>query len=299
MDYPGRSYVDSFIGSLLAEDGLSRNTVLAYRRDVRHFSTTLAQKGVALLAVRHEEIRGYLAERLESGHSPRSNARLVSALKRFYRYLLREGSIDHDPAAQIAAPRLGRYLPTNLTEDEVEALLAVAPEASSTGLRDKAMLELLYACGLRVSELVSLQVSQLFLDAGYLRVEGKGNKERLVPIGEQAIHWVLRYMDEARPALLAGHGSCKAAFVTRRGSGMTRQGFWYVVKRLARQAGIRQHLSPHTLRHAFATHLLDHGADLRTVQMLLGHNNLSTTQIYTHITGRRMKALHQAHHPRG
>ena len=299
MEDPDRYHIDNFVGALLAEDGLSRNTVVAYRRDIRHFSTVLAQKRVALLSARHADIHDYLAARLKSGHSPRSNARLVSALKRFYRYLLREGKIDHDPTAQIAAPRLGRYLPTNLTESEVETLLAVAPEASAVGLRDKAMLELLYACGLRVSELVGLEMSRLFPDAGYLRVTGKGNKERLVPIGEQAVKWALRYIDESRPVLLAGHGDCRAVFVTRRGGGMTRQGFWYAVKRLARLAGIRRPLSPHTLRHAFATHLLEHGADLRTVQMLLGHNNLSTTQIYTHVTGGRMKALHRTHHPRG
>ena len=299
MDYPGRCYIDDFVGALLAEDGLSRNTVLAYRRDVRHFSISLARKRVELPQARPEDIRGYLAERLKSGHSPRSNARLVSALKRFYRYLLREKKIDRDPTAQTASPRLGRHLPVCLTESEVDALLAAPPETSSAGLRDKAMLELLYACGLRVSELVGLQTSQLFLDAGYLRVAGKGNKERLVPIGEQAIEWVLRYIGEARPALLAGHGDCGAVFVTRRGGGMTRQGFWYVIKRLACRAGVSRRLSPHTLRHAFATHLLEHGADLRTVQVLLGHGNLSTTQIYTHITGERMKALHRAHHPRG
>jgi integrase/recombinase XerD len=222
----------------------------------------------------------------------------LSSLRRFYQYLVREGRMQVDPSAQIDAPKLGRPLPKALTEAEVDALLQAPDVKQFLGMRDRAMLELLYACGLRVTELVNLQVSQLNLRQGVLRVVGKGNKERLVPLGEEAAEWMERYVEEARPALLRGRMS-DAFFVTQRGTAMTRQAFWYLIKRYAQHAGIVTGLSPHSLRHSFATHLLNHGADLRALQMLLGHSNLSTTQIYTHVARERLKGVHAAHHPRG
>ncbi len=291
--------VEEFISVLLSEDGLSRNTVAAYRRDVVHFTAAMQRRNRALDSARREDVRACLAERADGGYNARSNARFVSSVRRFYRYLMREGVVEKDPTEEIASPKFGRRLPSDLSESEVENLLAAPSPDKPAGLRDKAMLELLYACGLRVSELVGLETSQLFLDAGYLRVVGKGSKERLVPIGEQAAEWVQRYFEEGRPALLAKHGGCKAVFVGNRGRALTRQAFWYALKKLARKAGIVKPLSPHTLRHAFATHLLNHGANLRVVQMLLGHSDLSTTQIYTHVANERLKSLHKAHHPRG
>ena len=299
MEHTSRDQIKTFISALLSQDGLSINTVTAYRHDIRYFSTIMQQKGIALLAVRREDIRDCLGDRIDSGYNPRSNARFISAIRRFYRYLIREGMIDKDPTEEIVLPKFGRHLPSNLSEDEVESLLSAPSENTLIGLRNKAMLELLYACGLRVSELVSLEMSQIFLDAGYLRVIGKGSKERLVPIGDEATEWMQCYLEKSRPRLLSKHGNCRAVFVSNRGQALTRQAFWYAIKKLTRQAGISKPLSPHTLRHAFATHLLNHGADLRTVQMLLGHSDLSTTQIYTHVANFRMKTLHQAHHPRG
>lgn len=299
MTDPADDRVEEFISTLLSQDGLSRNTAAAYRRDVAHFTAAIHRRKLALGSVRREDVRACLAERADGGYSARSNARFVSSIRRFYRYLVREGIVEKDPTEEIASPKLGRRLPSDLSESEVESLLAAPSPDQPAGLRDKAMLELLYACGLRVSELVGLETSQLFLDAGYLRVIGKGNKERLVPIGEQAAEWMQRYFDEGRPALLARHGGCRAVFVSNRGRALTRQAFWYALKKLARKAGVAKPLSPHTLRHAFATHLLNHGANLRVVQMLLGHSDLSTTQIYTHVANERLKSLHKAHHPRG
>ena len=291
--------VEEFISALLSQDGLSRNTVVAYRRDVARFVAAMRRKNVAIDTARREDVRACLAERADGGYTARSNARFISSIRRFYRYLAREGIVETDPTEEISSPKLGRRLPADLSESEVESLLAAPSPDKPTGLRDKAMLELLYACGLRVSELVGIETSQLFLDAGYLRVVGKGSKERLVPIGEQAAEWTQRYLEEGRPALLAKHANCKAVFVSNRGRGLTRQAFWYALKKLARKAGVVKPLSPHTLRHAFATHLLNHGANLRVVQMLLGHGDLSTTQIYTHVANERLKSLHKAHHPRG
>ncbi len=299
MDRLGGDCIEAFISALVTQDGLSRNTIAAYRRDVRHFSAVMRRKDVGLQTVRREDVRGCLAERIGGGYTARSNARFISSLRRFYRYLVREGVIGKDPTEEISLPKFGRRLPSNLTESEVESLLAAPSWDTPVGLRDKAMLELLYACGLRVSELVGLETSQLFLDAGYLRITGKGGKERLVPIGDEAVEWVRRYLTGARVSLTARHGACKAVFVSRRGGALTRQAFWYAIKKLARKAGVSKPLSPHTLRHAFATHLLNHGADLRVVQLLLGHSDLSTTQIYTHVANARLKSLHQAHHPRG
>jgi integrase/recombinase XerD len=225
-------------------------------------------------------------------------SRLIASLRRFYRYYLRENQISKDPSALIEAPKLPRSLPKSLNEEEVESLLAAPDIHQIIGMRDKAMLELLYASGLRVSELVGMKVMEVSLNEGVVRVTGKGSKTRLVPMGEVAVEWIQRYMQEARPQILKQRLS-DALFVTQRGDAMTRQAFWYLIKRYALQAGIRKQLSPHVLRHAFATHLLNHGADLRVVQMLLGHADISTTQIYTHVARERLKQLHSVHHPRG
>lgn len=297
---PGwNTMIEGFLDSLWAERGLSPHTLTAYRHDLQGLGRALEAKGIGLLQARREHILEHLALRISEGGSPRSSARLLSALRRFYRHMLRDGLISSDPTAEIKPPRLGRPLPDALSESDVERLLAAPPLSTPEGLRDRAMLELLYATGLRVSELVSLGETRLNLEHGVLRVIGKGSRERLVPIGDEATIWVERYLRESRITLLKGHGPNSSVFVTRRGGPMTRQAFWYLIRRHARQAGIDKHLSPHTLRHAFATHLLNHGADLRVVQMLLGHSDLSTTQIYTHVAKARLQALHAAHHPRG
>lgn len=291
--------IDRFCDHLWLEDGLVELTLAAYRRDLRAFAGWLAQaRGQALGAAVAGDIEAYLAWRFAHRAQPRSAARYTSALKRFYRFLLRENLIAADPTLNLDSPKLPRALPKTLTEADVERLLDSAADDSALGLRDRAMLETLYATGLRVSELVGLKLTALNLNDGVLRVTGKGNKDRLVPLGEEAVRWLQRYLAEARPQLMAGALS-DAVFVTARGEGMTRQGFWHLIKRRAQLAGITRPLSPHTLRHAFATHLLNHGADLRVVQMLLGHSDISTTQIYTHVARERMKQLHAQHHPRG
>ena len=290
--------IGRFLDNLWVEQGVSDNTLKAYESDLRGLAIFIAGLGRQLLSSQREDLLAYLAERIESGAQPRSTARLLSSMRRFYRYFLREAMIEKDPSAQIEAPKLGRPLPKSLTESDVEALLAVPKIEDALGLRDRAMLETLYACGLRVTELVALKLSQLSLAQGVVRILGKGGKERLVPIGEECSDWLERYMRESRKELLGEHIS-DALFVTRRGDVMTRQAFWYLIKRYAKQAGITKSLSPHTLRHAFATHLLNHGADLRVLQMLLGHSDLSTTQIYTHVAKERLKSLHSEHHPRG
>ncbi len=287
------------LDQLWLEQGLSRHTLSAYETDLRMFAAWLAGQGSVLLKADRAAIMRYMAERLAAGQAPRSMARLLSAMRRFYGWLVARGERPADPTLDIPPPRLGRPLPKALSEADVEALLAAPPLDTPLGLRDRAMLETLYATGLRVSELVGLSRGQISLSAGVLRVLGKGRKERLVPLGAEAIHWIERYLAESRPFLLEGLGETEALFVTRRGEGMTRQMFWTLIKRHAAQAGIASSLSPHTLRHAFATHLLNHGADLRVVQMLLGHSDLSTTQIYTHVARARLKALHHEHHPRG
>jgi len=281
------------------ERGLSDNTLSAYRNDLNQFALWLEQNQVSnLLAVERAQLMAYLALRSEQQRSPRSSARLLSSLRRFYRWCRREHLIGEDPTRLLSAPKLGRTLPDTLSEEEVERLLDAPDCKTSRGLRDRSMLELLYATGLRVSELVALQMHQVNLRQGVVRVTGKGQKERLVPMGEEAIDWLRRYLQEARPDLVVGDTS-EILFLTNRKSGMTRQAFWHLIKRYARQVGIQTPLSPHTLRHAFATHLLNHGADLRAVQMLLGHSNISTTQIYTHVARARLQALHAQHHPRG
>jgi integrase/recombinase XerD len=291
--------IDRFCDHLWLEDGLADLTLAAYRRDLKAFGSWLEQERKHQLdAAVAGDVEAYLAWRFARHTQPRSAARYTSALKRFYRYLLRENLIAADPTLNLDSPKLPRALPKTLTEADVERLLDSADINTPLGLRDRAMLETLYATGLRVSELVGLKLTSVNLNDGVLRVTGKGNKDRLVPLGEEAVRWLKRYLAEARPRLLDKQLS-DAVFVTARGEGMTRQGFWYLIKRRALAASITRPLSPHTLRHAFATHLLNHGADLRVVQMLLGHSDISTTQIYTHVARERMKQLHAQHHPRG
>ncbi len=291
--------IDRFCDHLWLEDGLADQTLAAYRRDLKTFGHWLEKaRAHALDAAVAGDIEAYLAWRFTHHTQPRSAARYTSALKRFYRYLLRENLIAIDPTLNLDSPKLPRSLPKTLTEADVERLLDSSDTDAPLDLRDRAMLETLYATGLRVSELVGLKLTAVNLNDGVLRVTGKGNKDRLVPLGEEAVSWLRRYLAEARPVLMEKNLS-DAVFVTARGDGMTRQAFWYLIKRRARAAGIERPLSPHTLRHAFATHLLNHGADLRVVQMLLGHSDISTTQIYTHVARERMKQLHAQHHPRG
>jgi integrase/recombinase XerD len=291
--------LDGFCDALWLEDGLSRNTLESYRRDLALYAAWLEEhRGKALLEADKADVLGCLAVRAGGGAQARTTARLLSSLRRFYRYAVREGRIGADPTLTVEAPKLPRSLPKTLTETDVESLLAAPDVGTDLGQRDRAMLEMLYASGLRVSELVGLRVAQASLDMGVVRVLGKGAKERLVPLGEEALEWLQRYLGEARPSLLEGRVT-DTLFVTARGEGMTRQAFWYLVRRHAQAAGIRASLSPHVLRHAFATHLLNHGADLRVVQMLLGHSDISTTQIYTHVARERLKQLHAKHHPRG
>jgi integrase/recombinase XerD len=300
MNPDDHSLLDEFCDALWLEDGLARNTLESYRRDLRQFAGWLRERsGKGLLEAGHAELEGYLAHQYNVARTRASTAsRELSSLRRLYRYLLRQGRISTDPTLNIATPKQVRALPKSLTEADVEALLKAPDSAAAIGLRDRAMLETLYATGLRVSELVTLKVAMVSLDMGVVRVMGKGSKERLVPLGEEAIGWIRRYLAESRPELLHGKRS-DALFVTARGDAMTRQAFWYLIKRHAAQGGVTKPLSPHTLRHAFATHLLNHGADLRVVQMLLGHADISTTQIYTHVARERLKHLHAQHHPRG
>ena len=290
--------IDAFLDGIWMERGVSENTLSSYRQDLMQFNQWLLDQQATMLAVRKNDIEAYLAFRLMRKISARSTARLLSCLRGFYQYQLRESRISLDPTLDIDSPKMGRPLPKSLSEQDVEALLNAPDTDEPLELRDKAMLELLYASGLRVTELLTLQVGQLSVNQGVVRVMGKGSKERLVPTGEEALDWLQRYMKDGRPALLGARMS-DTMFPSRRGAVMTRQTFWYRIKIYAQRAGIRQSLSPHTLRHAFATHLINHGADLRVVQLLLGHSDLSTTQIYTHVAKERMKDLHAQHHPRG
>ena len=294
-----QALIDRVMQQLWLEQGLSRHTLNAYETDLRVFGAWLAAKQSGLKHATRSDILAFLAHKLNEGRQARSLARMLSAARRFYAMLLQYGELSLDPTLDIPPPSLGRPLPKSLSESDVLALLNAPPCDTPLGLRDKAMLETLYATGLRVSELIGLSLGQMSLSSGVVRVLGKGRKERLVPLGEEAVHWIERYLAEARPVLLEGLGDCAELFVTRRGAGMTRQMFWMLIKRYAREAGIVYELSPHTLRHAFATHLLNHGADLRVVQMLLGHADLSSTQIYTHVACERLKAVHKQHHPRG
>ena len=281
------------------ERGLSENTLAAYRRDLSLYDEWLGeQTAESLLTAGSSQIQSYLGLKLRQGASPRSSARFLSAARSFYRWALREGHIVEDPTLRIESPKQGRPLPKSLSETDVERLLGAPDLELALEFRDRTMLEMLYACGLRVSELVGLQVEQVGLNQGIVRVLGKGGKERLVPMGEEALDWLAQYMRGPRIELLKGQSS-NVLFPSNRSREMTRQTFWYRIKLYGERAGIQTHLSPHTLRHAFATHLLNHGADLRVVQLLLGHADLSTTQIYTHVARARLQALHAEHHPRG
>lgn len=298
MDTQQPQHLDNFIDHLWLEDGLSKNTLDSYRADLTAFANWCATiQRVDILAVSNADIQQYLAVRFPLSKA-RSISRLVASLRRFYRYALREQLIKEDPTLHLESPKLPRSLPKSLNEQEVEELLKAPDVSQPLGLRDRAMLELLYASGLRVSELVGVTVAEVSTQDGIVRVTGKGSKTRLVPMGAEAADWIDRYMRFARPELLQKR-LCDALFVTNRGEGMTRQAFWHIIKRYAALAGITKHISPHVLRHAFATHLLNHGADLRVVQMLLGHSDISTTQIYTHVARERLKQLHSVHHPRG
>ena len=291
--------IDEFRDALWLEDGLARNTLDSYGSDIRQFGDWLkAQTGKTLTHAGHGDIQAYLSHRFARKARATSAARLLSSLKRFYRHAVRGGKLSIDPTLRVEAPALPRSLPKSLTETDVESLIAAPDLETPLGIRDRAMLELLYASGLRVSELVTLKTVQVSHDMGVVRVMGKGSKERLVPLGEEAIAWLARYQREARPALLSGKVS-DDLFVTTRGRAMTRQAFWQLIRRYAGRAALVTAISPHTLRHAFATHLLNHGADLRVVQLLLGHSDISTTQIYTHVARERLKQLHSKHHPRG
>jgi integrase/recombinase XerD len=283
---------------LLLEQGLTKNSVAAYSSDLSHWFNWLEGRQLSAFAVDHFVIQEYLGERLESGLSARSNARLLSTLRHFYKFARRSEWIERDPTALLEGPKLPATLPKSLTEKEVEHLLNAPLLSEAIGWRDRAMLEILYAAGLRVSELVNLRLSEISLRQGLVRIRGKGNKDRLVPIGEEALDWLQRYFKNGRAELLAEFADSDVVFPGRYGQPMTRQTFWHRIKKYAVVAGINSDLSPHTLRHAFATHLLNHGADLRVVQMLLGHSDLSTTQIYTQVARERLKALHSEHHPR-
>jgi integrase/recombinase XerD len=290
--------IERFVDTVWMERGLSRNTLAAYRTDLTSLTRWLAESGRSLEEARRGELLEYIASRVESGARPRSTARQLSSFRRFFRHLLREGARKDDPTAQIEMPKIGRPLPKSLSESQVEALLEAPDTSACLGHRDRTMLEVLYATGLRVTELVNLRLNQINLNQGVMRVVGKGNRERLIPLGEESLEWIEQFIRGPRSEILLDRQS-DYLFPTRRGDHMTRQAFWHLIKRYSAKAKIEKDLSPHTLRHAFATHLLNHGADLRVVQMLLGHSDLSTTQIYTHVARQRLKDLHSRHHPRG
>ena len=288
--------IEAFLDALWMERGLSENTLKAYRADLTHFARFAGARRLGLLDVERADVLDYLVSMIEA--SPRTTARRLSALRRFYSHHARGGTIGRDPMDRIDAPRLGRPLPESLTEREVENLLAAPDVSTALGFRDRTMLEVLYATGLRVSELVELRTSSVSMRQGLVRVVGKGDRERLVPLGEEALDWLDRFFRAPRAEILDGRVT-EAVFPSRRGAAMTRQAFWTLIKRHAARAGIARAVTPHTLRHAFATHLLNHGADLRVIQLLLGHRDISTTQIYTHVARERLRGLHAEHHPRG
>lgn len=290
--------IAQYLDAIWMEKGLSKNSLDSYRTDLTLFAQWLAERPAQLLEVDSALLLDYLAVRHRRQLSSRSSARFLSCVRGFYRYQLREGAIQENPLAIVKSPKLPRSLPKLLTEKDVDDLLSAPDLSDPLGLRDRTMLEVLYACGLRVTELVTLTMPQINVRQNVIRVMGKGSKERLIPMGEEAALWLERYFREARPLLLQGMPN-EIVFPSQRAQEMTRQTFWHRIKLWAKVAGIEKPLSPHTLRHAFATHLLNHGADLRVVQLLLGHSDLSTTQIYTHIARTRMKELHATHHPRG
>ena len=290
--------VSRFLDAVWMERGLSANTLAAYRADLSALARWLAEKEIPIVRTTRNDLLAFIAWRVEKGARPRSTARQLSSFRRFFRYLVRDAGLKEDPTTQIAMPKIGRSLPKSLTEGEVESLLNAPLVTDPLGNRDRTMLEVLYATGLRVTELVNLRHNQVNLNQGVLRIVGKGNRERLIPLGEESVRWLNQFVQGPRTEILLERQT-DFLFPTRRGDKMTRQAFWHIIKRYARKAQIDKDLSPHTLRHAFATHLLNHGADLRVVQMLLGHSDLSTTQIYTHVARERLKELHSQHHPRG
>jgi len=290
--------IDQFLDWIWLESGLSAHTISAYRTDLQQFSKWLISRKSSLANSRREDILAYLSYRMEQGAQARTMARFLSTMKRYYQHAIQQKWIQVNPVKDVVMPKTMRHLPKVISEEDVEKLLFAANTKTNYGLRDRAMLETLYATGLRVSELVNLTLAEINLQAGVVRVTGKGNKQRLVPMGEEAIRWVEKYLNQARAQLLKKKIT-DAVFLSSRGTAMTRQAFWQLIKKYAVQVEIKSALSPHTLRHAFATHLLNHGADLRTTQMLLGHADLSTTQIYTHVAKERLKSLHSTHHPRG
>lgn len=289
--------IDLFLDAVWMESGLSNNTLSAYRNDLTQFFVWVFAKGLSPITLSTKSVALFISERALKS-SNRSAARSLSSIKRFYNYLLRENKIDHDPCANVVSPSIGKSLPKTLSEADIEKLIQAPNITTALGIRDRAMIETLYATGMRVTELIGLPTNQIDLTVGVCRIIGKGNKERLVPLGDDAVEWITRYLKEARLDIL-GSAQSIALFITRRGTAMSRQGFWLNLKRYALGTDISSQLSPHTLRHAFATHLLNNGADLRSVQMLLGHSNLSTTQIYTYIAQARLQELHKQHHPRG
>ena len=290
--------IDQFLDWIWLESGLSAHTISAYRADLRQFSKWLETRKSTLAQSDREDILAYLSYRMEQGTQSRTVARFLSTMKRYYQFAIQQKWIEVNPVKDIVMPKTIRHLPKVISEEDVEKLLSAADTKTNYGCRDRAMLEVLYATGLRVSELVNLTLSEINLQAGIVRVTGKGNKQRLVPMGEEAIQWVEKYIQQSRPQMLKKKIT-DAVFLSSRGAAMTRQAFWQLIKKYAAQVEMKSDLSPHTLRHAFATHLLNHGADLRTTQMLLGHADLSTTQIYTHVANERLKSLHAKHHPRG
>ncbi len=291
--------IDYFIDALWSQKGLAPLTLSAYQQDLRKFSDWLQNQDKDLHNASQANIQSYLSRRFSAGASARSNARLLSTLKQYFRHLIKTGERKDNPTELISAPKIHAILPQMLSEQDITRLLEAPDLETSYGLRDRSMLELMYSSGLRVSELVSLQVNQININLGLVRLTGKGNKERVIPVGEEALHWLSLYIDNSRPNLVRQNSVNDALYLSSRGTAITRQAFWQHVKKYSLKAGIKSVYSPHSLRHAFATHLLNHGADLRTVQMLLGHGSLSTTQIYTHIAQARLQALHSAHHPRG
>lgn len=290
-------YIDAFVEHLWLHQGVSGNTQSSYRSDLRRYCDYLSEQRQRLLETSTAVLQQYLLWRRTQGLSPRSTSRFLSAMKKFCQFAIKQGWLNVDPSATLKRPKLPQSIPHSLSEADVEALLSAPYTETELGLRDRTMLEVLYASGLRVTELIRLQLEQVSLQQGLVRIIGKGDKERLVPLGEEAIDWLQRYLKHGRPAL--SNRSSPWIFITQRGTLLTRQAFWYRIKHYAEVAGIRAHLSPHTLRHAFATHLLNHGADLRVLQMLLGHSDLSTTQIYTQVARERLQSLHAQHHPRG
>jgi len=291
--------IDNFIDALWSQKGLAPLTLSAYQQDLKKFSDWLLNQDIELQCASQANIQSYLSQRFSSGASARSNARLLSTLKQYFRHLIKSGERKDNPTALISAPRVHQVLPQTLSEQDVAALLEAPDVETSYGLRDRCMFELMYSSGLRVSELVSLQLSQVNTRLGLVRLIGKGNKERVIPVGEEALFWLSRYIEQSRPLLVKDKVLNDALYLSSRGTAITRQAFWQHVKKYSLIAGIKTVYSPHSLRHAFATHLLNHGADLRSVQMLLGHSSLSTTQIYTHIAQARLQGLHATHHPRG